>query len=176
MSTHMEVDVPDHHVHFSDSDGGDMFPKDHSEISIVKKCPGHVSVHLGFLKHRHRYDVAFNLTREVSEGISSNGAVMPLTCNLRQENVPHMCCMLKSCVDEGPMGLRFNVEFFAHKERLIREEILISDESTGAQLRMEMTARVLGKGKGTPSLKRGVHILSKELDEESDASDWHGFE
>lgn len=33
-----------------------------------------------------------------------------------------------------------------------------------------------GKGQGTPMLKDGIHIIAVDLDEESEASDWQGFE
>jgi hypothetical protein len=34
----------------------------------------------------------------------------------------------------------------------------------------------LGKGQGTPMLKDGIHLVGVELDEESEASDWQGFD
>jgi hypothetical protein len=34
----------------------------------------------------------------------------------------------------------------------------------------------LGKGQGTPMLKDGIHLIGVEIDEESEASDWQGFD
>lgn len=33
----------------------------------------------------------------------------------------------------------------------------------------------LGKGKGTPSLKQGIHCVRVDRDDETDDSDWQGF-
>ena len=35
---------------------------------------------------------------------------------------------------------------------------------------------MLGKGQGTPMLKDGIHSIAVEPDDESEASDWQGFE
>jgi hypothetical protein len=33
-----------------------------------------------------------------------------------------------------------------------------------------------GRGKGTPLLRNGIRCIGVELDDESEASDWHGFD
>ena len=35
---------------------------------------------------------------------------------------------------------------------------------------------LLGKGKGTPALRRGIHCIGVEVDDESEQSDWQGFD
>ena len=35
---------------------------------------------------------------------------------------------------------------------------------------------ILGKGQGTPMLKDGIHCIGVQVDEESEASDWQGFD
>lgn len=35
---------------------------------------------------------------------------------------------------------------------------------------------LLGKGKGTPLLKNGIKCIGVEVDDESEASDWQGFD
>ena len=70
------------------------------------------------------------------------------------------------------------LEFFAHKEKLLKEElILINEKIPSEKIKFVFTARVLGRGKGTPLLRNGIHCTAIELgdDEQSDASDWHGF-
>lgn len=60
------------------------------------------------------------------------------------------------------------VEYFAHKEKLLREELkLINSKNAEELLKLVITARVLGKGKGTPMLRNGIHCLGFEGDEES---------
>lgn len=60
------------------------------------------------------------------------------------------------------------VEYFAHKEKLLREELkLIRKKDAEELLKLVITARVLGKGKGTPMLRSGVHCLGFEGDDES---------
>lgn len=65
------------------------------------------------------------------------------------------------------------VEYFAHREKLLREELkLINSKNAEELLKLVITARVLGKGKGTPMLRNGIHCLGFEGDEESsEASD-----
>lgn len=65
------------------------------------------------------------------------------------------------------------VEYFAHREKLLREELkLINSKDAEELLKLVITARVLGKGKGTPMLRNGIHCLGFEGDEESsEASD-----
>lgn len=58
------------------------------------------------------------------------------------------------------------IEFFAHKEKLLKEEMkLVTDDEKPVKL--VFSARVLGRGKGTPMLKNGVHLLGIEDDVES---------
>lgn len=65
------------------------------------------------------------------------------------------------------------VEYFAHKEKLLREELkLVNAHNAVELLRLIVTARVLGKGKGTPMLRNGIHCLSYDSDNESSKSDY----
>lgn len=65
------------------------------------------------------------------------------------------------------------VEYFAHKEKLLREELkLVNAHNAVELLRLIVTARVLGKGKGTPMLRNGIHCLSYDSDNESNKSDY----
>lgn len=65
------------------------------------------------------------------------------------------------------------VEYFAHKEKLLREELkLVNAHNSVELLRLIVSARVLGKGKGTPMLRNGIHCLSYDSDNESSKSDY----
>ena len=52
-----------------------------------------------------------------------------------------------------------------------------TDRATGISLDLEVVARVLGKGKGTPMLRDGVKCVEtlSNLDTDTEASDWQGF-
>ena len=52
-----------------------------------------------------------------------------------------------------------------------------TDQAGGISLDMEVVARVLGKGKGTPLLRDGVKcvVTLSHLDTDTEASDWQGF-
>lgn len=64
------------------------------------------------------------------------------------------------------------VEYFAYKEKLLREELkLINANNSVELLKLVITARVLGKGKGTPMLRNGIHCIGSEPDEELEMSE-----
>ena len=53
-----------------------------------------------------------------------------------------------------------------------------TDRAGGISLDLEVVARVLGKGKGTPMLRDGVKCVQtlSNLDTDTEASDWQGFD
>lgn len=146
-----------------------------------------VEVHLGFLQHNHRYLIELHLPADLFK-CQPNAVV-----NLVADNniVPNVHCKLADRVvelvkesneksDHAPAPSTSNkekyfvikVEFFAHKEKLLREEIkLINSNNCEELLKLFISARVLGKGKGTPMLRNGVHCLGYESDGESSKSD-----
>ena len=54
---------------------------------------------------------------------------------------------------------------------------LVNCEDKKIRYNIEMVARVLGRGKGTPMLRSGIKSIEilKDLDTETEASDWQGF-
>lgn len=77
------------------------------------------------------------------------------------------------------LGPRYEVvlELLAYKEKLLREQLLLqSCNNPLLTLTLMINARVLGKGKGTPFLKTGIHCIGVEMDEESDHSDWQSYD
>lgn len=88
----------------------------------------------------------------------------------------------------------------ANKPKLMNEKVKLNYiNDSNKQLEISLLARVLGiqlslesskypftfpksyiiftgKGQGTPMLKDGIHCVSVEQDEESEVSDWQGFE
>ena len=75
--------------------------------------------------------------------------------------------------ESSSVSMRFY--FKAVKEKLVREKITLNCEDW--ELKIEMVARVLGKGKGTPMLRDGIKCVEvlQDLDTETKASDWQGF-
>jgi len=73
----------------------------------------------------------------------------------------------------------------AAKEKLMREKITLKVAESEARgdgealgvLKLEVNARVLGKDKGTPALKAGVKSvgIDRDLEDDSEQSDWQGF-
>ena len=66
------------------------------------------------------------------------------------------------------------------KEKLTREKFSLVDTGSSdgkLSVDMELVARVLGKGKGTPMLRDGIRCIGTlaQLDSETEASDWQGF-
>lgn len=94
--------------------------------------------------------------------------------------IPNINCKLVEFLGYKNDHLEMKVEFFAHKEKLLKESLLLVFEDQKHQEKKEhvkliISARVLGRGKGTPMLRNGIHCSGIEADDESDVSDWVGF-
>lgn len=183
----------DHHVHFDTIK--DDFESDTSNPVIQKGPHGKINVHLGFLQVKHRYRVELNIPAEIlADYIAENDS---LVLKSDETAVPNVHCKLltfKGKTTEQSQFYEAEIEFFAHKEKLLKEELtlLTSDDKF---IKLVFSARVLGRGKGTPMLKNNIHLLGIEDDGESgeifapwfeshmfeciiisaDASDWQGF-
>ncbi|KAI0241829.1 hypothetical protein LSAT2_017978 [Lamellibrachia satsuma] len=74
------------------------------------------------------------------------------------------------------LGHDLCVDLAAHKERLMKEELRLRDSCNKDKfINITLHARVLGKGKGTPFIKVGIHCTGIDIEEESEGSDWQGF-
>jgi len=169
----MGSDTEDHHVHFDARK--DDFESDHSNPVIQKGQHGKINIHLGFLQVKHRYRIELSIPADILDDFIQKNH--KLTLKVDEAEVPNIHCKLlsfKGAATEQSQSYEAEIEFFAHKEKLLKEELklLTSDEK---QVKLVFTARVLGRGKGTPMLKNGIHLLGIEDDVESDASDWQGF-
>ena len=122
-----------HHVHFPESDHSDAFPtNDH--IQVTASGDNSFTVHVGFLQHLHRYSLAFSL---LSSGVSSE-------LEICDQGVPNLNCKLLKA-ENAEEGLNLTFEFFAHKDKLLREKITLQDKGErGKLLHLEFNARVLG--------------------------------
>lgn len=146
-------------------------------------------VHLGFLQHNHRYLIELHLPADLFKCKPN----VPINLVADNNVAPNIHCKLADCVSEiykcstehnndtsnsehsnkKEKLFVIKVEYFAHKENILREELkLVNVNNSIELLRLMVTARVLGKGKGTPMLRNGIHCLGYESDGESSESDF----
>uniref|UniRef100_A0A1B6CPE3 Adipose-secreted signaling protein n=1 Tax=Clastoptera arizonana TaxID=38151 RepID=A0A1B6CPE3_9HEMI len=167
VKTQSEPEQKDsHHVHFEEK--GDSFGKN-NEIIVQKSSDNKLSVHLGFLQVNHRYAIKFTVSN----------ALINITKNVEitfvEPAIPNKNLDLIS-IDIKQDNLEFCVVLFAYKEKLLKEEFTfrILNKITVTAI---LNARVLGKGKGTPLLRNNIHCIGQDdNDEESEVSDWAGYD
>jgi len=146
------------------------------ESAIGVRDLGHdtFAVNLGFLKHNHKYQISFVVANRF-------GAV-DLTCVDPLESLHFRIAAIERCDDAS--GHKISAAMTAAKEKLMREKVTLTaidgaDDaaSSAGILKLEVNARVLGKDKGTPALKSGVKSvgIDRDLDDDSEQSDWQGF-
>jgi len=148
---------------------------DDSGIAVRDLGQNTFAVNLGFLKHNHKYQLSFVVAnhRFVERDLTYD----PLqSLHFRIDAIERV---------EDPPGHKFTATMTAAKEKLMRERLTLtacgSDAGGGAEavgvLKLEVNARVLGKDKGTPALKAGVRSvgLDRDLEDDSEQSDWQGF-
>lgn len=154
----MDTTDKNHHVHFSE----DTDQMGNTAIAIKEKVPGkEYEAHVGFLQLLHRYHITVLLpVKDAGEGY--------------QAGTQGVYCQTKALRAVENQGLEVELELMAHKEKLLKEKVFLAKPSVG-QLQLVVFARVLGKGKGTPMLRDGIKCIGVEQDEESEASDWQGF-
>ncbi|XP_035902158.1 UPF0687 protein C20orf27 homolog [Anopheles stephensi] len=173
------VDSP-HHVHFDQAVINDGL-HDNSIIYQVAPDGTSLTVHLGFLQINHRYRIELTVPAQAIKDagftVDGNSAFVA-----QDVAVPNVHCRLlefpSRTVDvKGVDHFAVTIEFFAHKEKLLKERLhLCGKEDSERRLELILVARVLGKGKGTPMLRNGIHCIGVEkTDEESEMSDWQGF-
>ncbi|XP_078080382.1 adipose-secreted signaling protein [Mustelus asterias] len=143
------------HVHFEE--------KLHdSVVMVTQEDDGSFLVKVGFLKISHKYEITF---------------LLPASQNLRQgaSSIPLPNLYLK-LIDLAPVteGYRVKCEYIAHKEGVIREEMVVINKS--ASVKVTLQARVLDRLHGTPMLLEGVKCIGSEPEYDSEQSDWQGFD
>ncbi|NWZ28630.1 CT027 protein, partial [Asarcornis scutulata] len=115
------------HVHFQEQ------LRD-SAVMVTQEKDGHFLVKVGFLKILHKYEIAFLLPP--SQRLGKDVCALPLpNPNLRVLSVT-----------SGPEGYSIKCEYTAHKEGVLKEEMLLASETgDGACLKVVVQARVMGK-------------------------------
>lgn len=188
---HYVVIIAEHHVHFDQTTLKDEdFEADSSCVTYHQIGENEVDVHLGFLQHKHRYLIELHLPADLFKCqpnvpinlVADNNISPNVHCKLADRvtelvHAPNECNATdadKAAASKHEKFFVIKVEYFAHKEKLLREELkLVNTHNLEQLLKLVVTARVLGKGKGTPMLRNGVHCLSYESDGESAKSDNH---
>lgn len=171
----------EHHVHFDQTTLKDEdFQTDSSCVIYQQIGCNEVDVQLGFLQHNHRYLIELHLSANLFKCQPN----VPINLVADNNVTPNVHCKLADCVtefyktsnDDSPSSAQsssareskyfvIKVEYFAHKENILREELkLINTNNSVELLKLYVTARVLGKGKGTPLLRNGIHCLGYESD------------
>ncbi|KAL0595368.1 UPF0687 protein C20orf27 [Plecturocebus cupreus] len=146
------------HVHFDE--------KLHdSVVMVTQESDSSFLVKVGFLKILHRYEITFTLP-----------PVHRLSKDIHEAPIPSLHLKLLSIVPV-PEGYSVKCEYSAHKEGVLKEEILLACEGgTGTCVRVMVQARVMDRHHGTPMLLDGVKCVGAELEYDSEHSDWHGFD
>lgn len=181
----------EHHVHFDQTTlRDDDFESDNNCVTYQQAGDNIVVVHLGFLQINHRYLIELSLPSDLFKCNTS----VPINLVADNSSVPSLHCKLAdkiSLIDVETNGAAANdnghvshgnekptkhyvikVEYFAYREKLLREELkLINANNSVELLKLVVTARVLGKGKGTPMLRNGIHCIGAEPDDESEMSE-----
>uniref|UniRef100_A0A7N5P3J8 Adipose-secreted signaling protein n=1 Tax=Ailuropoda melanoleuca TaxID=9646 RepID=A0A7N5P3J8_AILME len=114
------------HVHFDE--------KLHdSVVMVTQESDSSFLVKVGFLKILHRYEITFTLP-----------PVLRLSKDVREAPVPSLHLKLLS-VTSIPEGYSVKCEYSAHKEGVLKEEMLLACEGgTGTCVRVTVQARVMG--------------------------------
>ncbi|XP_030385379.1 UPF0687 protein C20orf27 homolog [Scaptodrosophila lebanonensis] len=165
----------DHHVHFDTTTLKDDFESDN--CVTYQRSGDTIIVSLGFLQINHRYLIDLKLPASLfgDVGTSSNKFLPHV------DATPNLHCRITefsgSKHDEHDF-YEMNIEFFAYKEKLLRETLhIVNSKNSKEVFQLIIAARVLGRGKGTPMLRTGIHCIGVEKDDdESEASDFAGFD
>ncbi|PBC30241.1 uncharacterized protein LOC102673182 [Apis dorsata] len=139
----------EHHVHFSGASG----PGKDNKIVIQPQRHGQIDVHLGFLQLHHRYHIEFSIPWDLcihNERNSNEPAI------ITEYHNPY--CHIIELTHEKE-SLKLKIEFLAYKEKILKEEVQIICCKAGIPLIIQLNARVLGKDKGTPLLRTGIHNI-----------------
>jgi len=143
------------------------FPEDQtiqhdSEIVISPESDQLINVHLGFLQISHHYKVNFTIKDKMEQDLTYD----PL------QNLHVKITDVRP--SEDGEGHDLVVQYHTHKEKIMKETLVLSDSNNSITLVLH--ARVLGKGKGTPALKNGIHCTGIDPEYDSEQSDWQGFD
>merc|ERR1711884_219768 len=155
------------HVHFDENNDG---LKSNNAV-VRKKGDRKIEVQLGFLQVHHTYEVTVVVDR----------TFFPTNCvprNLVQKDdpVPNINCRVTGITDcsQAASNVELSLRFSAVKEKLTREKFSLVDSDSsdgGLRVDMELVARVLGKGKGTPMIVMMMMMMMMMITDDDDNDD-----
>ena len=132
---------------------------------VTQESDNSFLVKVGFLKILHRYEITFTLP-----------PVRRLSKDIRETPVHSLHLKLLS-VTPTSEGYSIKCEYSAHKEGVLKEEMLLACEGDiGTCVRVTVQARVMDRHHGTPMLLDGVKCVGAELEYDSEQSDLLGFD
>ena len=143
-------------VHFPDAQ---MNAEHSGEIAVDVQSGGKADVQLGFLQFGRRYSISLKLPQYLGKQIS-NAEVNPNVKMVRHHTVS------KNHLD----GHTLIIDFVTQNEGEVSEKLSLLGDESEKPFVLHFTARVLGRGKGTPMLKQGIHCVAIEM-AETDVSD-----
>lgn len=174
---HSVVFIAEHHVHFDQTTLKDEdFETDSTCVTYQQVGDNIVDVHLGFLQHNHRYLIELHLPADLFKCnpnvpinlVAHNNTASNVHCKLADKVTE----LVNDTENQNEKFFVIKVEYFAHQEKLLREELkLVNANNLEELIKLIVKARVMGKGKGTPMLRNGIHCLGYESDGESSKSD-----
>lgn len=162
----------------------DEFETENS-VTYQKSGDNSIIVHLGFLQVHHRYHIDLKLP-----AVWFTSSEKPLLVPASEEDTNVHCKLVdfhhseeavpspKDSSDSNQQlrpYYNIKVEYFAYEDKLLKEGLkLVNANNLEEIVKLIITARVLGKGKGTPMLRNGIHCIGSEeqdTDAQSNASD-----
>ncbi|XP_076317615.1 adipose-secreted signaling protein-like [Tachypleus tridentatus] len=159
------MEIEDFHQHEGDhqrvhfNEASDTFGHD-ADIIVHRVNDSHINIHVGFLQIYHKYEISFVFDSRETAGPLAVSNQNPSNLNLRVTKL----YPVNGKHDNSEKPYEITLEFFAYKEKLIREQIVLEAcDSSRCTITLLIHAQVLGKGKGTPFLKNGVHCIGYEL-------------
>lgn len=178
LSPFPKIHLAEHHVHFDHTTlkDGDIL-SDSSCVTYQLVGDNIVDVHLGFLQHEHRYLIELHLPASLFKCqpnaiinlVADSNCATNQHCRLA-DRISAIEKQLETVGDDASNARSdsekffvIKVEYFAHQEHQLREELkLMNANNTIELLKLVVTARILGKGKGTPMLRNGIHCIGYE--------------
>ncbi|XP_062503623.1 adipose-secreted signaling protein-like [Corticium candelabrum] len=134
------------------------------ESSSVLTPTSDYHINLGLLSFKHIYEACFDIEHNLGVQLDLTQVIPSLYLTILQATpttTGHNVCIKVKASRDGPFK-----EYF----------VLRSSEDSKRTLKVMVTAKVLGKHKGTPLLKTGVRCIDTEPDDDDATTDWQGFD
>lgn len=148
-----DVDLEGHPVH-----------AESHETSAVLTPTSDYHINLGLLSFHHIYEACFDVEHNLGGHLDLTQVIPSI----------YMTILEATPTTSGHnLGIRVNASRDGPFKQFF---ILRSREDSRKMLKVMVTAKVLGKHKGTPLLKTGIRCIGVEPDDEDSATDWQGFD